>query len=51
MTTIFYWLGHLVEALIYASIVQLAARLLHRALPQVSRGLYWAVGLRQAPDD
>lgn len=51
MTTIFYWLGHLVEALIYASIVQLAARLLHRALPQVSRGLYRAVGLRQAPDD
>jgi type IV secretory pathway TraG/TraD family ATPase VirD4 len=30
---------------------QLAARLLHRALPQVSRGLYQAVGLRQAPAD
>jgi type IV secretory pathway TraG/TraD family ATPase VirD4 len=51
MTTIFFWLGHLIGALIYAAVAQLAARLLHQALPQVSRGLYQAVGLRQAPDD
>jgi hypothetical protein len=51
MTTIFFWLGHLIGALIYAAVAQLAARLLHRAQPQVSRGLYRAVGLREAPDD
>lgn len=51
MTTLFYWLGHLIGALIYATVAQLAARLLHWALPPVSRGLYRAVGLRQAPDD
>ncbi|SHJ85142.1 Type IV secretory pathway, VirD4 component, TraG/TraD family ATPase [Hymenobacter daecheongensis DSM 21074] len=51
MTTIFYWLGQLVGALVYAAIAQLAARLLHRTLPQVSRGLYRVVGLREAPDD
>ncbi|WP_226164018.1 type IV secretory system conjugative DNA transfer family protein, partial [Hymenobacter terricola] len=51
MTTIFFWLGHLVAALIYAAVAQLAARLLHQALPQVSRGLYQAIRLRQAPDD
>jgi hypothetical protein len=51
MTTIFFWLGHLVAALIYAAVAQLAAQLLHQALPQVSRGLYQAIRLRQAPDD
>jgi len=51
MTTLFYWLGHLIGALIYAAIAQLAARLLHQALPQVSRGLYQAIGLRRTPDD
>lgn len=51
MTTLFYWLGHLIGALIYAALAQLAARLLHQALPQVSRGLYRSVGLREAPDD
>ena len=51
MATIFNWLGHLVEAVVFAVIVQLAARLLHRALPQVSRGLYQAVGLRGEPDE
>lgn len=51
MTTIFHWLGQLLSALFYAALVQLAARLTHQALPQLSRGLYRAIGLREVPAD
>lgn len=51
MTTLFHWLGQLLGALFYAALAQLAARLTHQALPQLSRGLYRAIGLREAPAD
>ncbi|WP_226164032.1 hypothetical protein [Hymenobacter terricola] len=51
MTTISFWVGHLIAALVYAAIAHLAALGLHQALPPVSRGLYQAIRLRQAPDD
>jgi hypothetical protein len=51
MTMISFWVGQVIAALIYAAVAQLAARLLHQVLPQVSRGLYQAIRLRQAPDD
>ena len=51
MTTISFWVGHLIAALVYAAIAHLAALVLHQARPQLSRGLYQAIRLRQAPDD